>query len=314
MRSAYLALFVVALGCEPSPVVNAPTNATPAPSASVVAAPGPSAHPEVPPVPTAAPVASVAESLPPVTKSGTKLTWLGHAAFKLVTPKGKVLYVDPWITNPKNPTGKDDLAKIDKADLILVTHGHFDHVGDAAAIAKKTKAKLVSTFDLGKAMVQYAGYPKDLVGFDTQGNFGGEISLLDGEVDVTFVPAVHSSAVQNAKQDAFAAGNPGGFIIAVKGGPVVYHTGDTDLFSDMALVPSKRPVTVMLACIGDHFVMGPDRAAEAVKLVHPALVVPMHFGTFPVLTGTPEAFDGELKKRGLVTKLQTLQVGATLDL
>lgn len=316
MRKLVLASFVLALGCEPSPVVNAPT----APASSVAAtpppSPGPAPTPPVPPVPTAAPSASVAttEALPPVTKSGTKLTWYGHAAFKLITPKGKVLFIDPWIQNPKNVTGHDDLLKIDKADLILVTHGHFDHVGDATAIAKKTKAKLVSTFDLGKAMVQYTGYPKDLAGFDTQGNFGGEISVLDGEVDITFVPAIHSSAVQNAKQEAFGAGNPGGFLIAVKGGPTIYHTGDTDLFSDMSLVPSKHPVTVMLACIGDHFVMGPDRAAEAVRLVHPALVVPMHFGTFPVLTGTPEAFEGELKKRGLPTKMQAMQIGGTLDL
>jgi L-ascorbate metabolism protein UlaG (beta-lactamase superfamily) len=249
-----------------------------------------------------------------MTSSGTKLTWFGHAAFKLQTPGGKVLFIDPWIQNPKNPTGKDDLAKIDKADLILVTHGHFDHVGDSVAIAKKTKAKLVSTFDLGNALVTRAGYPKDQLGFDTQGNFGGEISLLDGEVSITFVPAIHSSAVQNDKGESFEGGNPGGFIIAVKNGPVIYHTGDTDLFNDMALVPLARPITVMLAGIGDHFVMGPERAAEAVKLVHPAMVVPMHFGTFPVLTGTPEAFGDAMKKRGLQTKLQTMTVQQTIDL
>ena len=110
----------------------------------------------------------------------TELTWYGHAAFKLKTPSGKVLMLDPWLTNPANKNGKDDLAKLEKADLILVTHGHADHVGDSVAIAKKTGARLVTTFDLGKGMVAYGGFPKEQMGFDTQGNFGGELSLLEG--------------------------------------------------------------------------------------------------------------------------------------
>lgn len=300
MRILVAAALLFAVGCDQKQNTTSPVPSASAAPVAVTAAPSA--------------VASAPPALPPITTSGTKLTWYGHAAFKLRTPGGKVLFIDPWISNPKNPTGKDDVGKIDKADLILVTHGHFDHVGDAVAIAKKTKAKLVSTFDLGGSLVAHAGYPKDQMGFDTQGNFGGEISLLDGEVSITFVPAVHSSAVQNEKGEAFDGGNPGGFVVAVKNGPVVYHTGDTDLFADMALVPHARPITVMLACVGDHFVMGPERAADAVKLVHPAMVVPMHFGTFPVLTGTPEAFDGALKKRGLQTKMQTMTVGQTIDL
>ena len=243
----------------------------------------------------------------------TELTWYGHAAFKLKTPSGKILLLDPWLTNPANKNGKDDLAKLEKADLILVTHGHADHVGNSVEIAKKTGARLVTTFDLGKAMVTYGGFPKEQMGFDTQGNFGGELNLLDGEVKITFIPAVHSSAVSDEDgKNLHDGGHPGGFLIVVKNGPTIYHTGDTDVFSDMALIAKFRKVDVMLACIGGHFTMGPERAAEAVKLVKPATVIPMHYGTFPVLQGTPETFSTALRKHNMKTKLQVMTIGQSL--
>lgn len=245
----------------------------------------------------------------------TKVTWYGHAAFRIDTPSGKVILIDPWITNPTNPTGKDDLAKLTNVDLILVTHGHFDHVGDSAQIAKQSRsAKLVATFDLGNAIVGTMGFPKEQFGFDTGGNFGGTIEVLGGEAAITFVPAIHSSAIGTDPMKTSYGGNPGGFVIAVKGGPTIYHTGDTDLFSDMALIGSHAKIDLMLACIGDHFTMGPAGAAEAVKLVKAKQVVPMHFGTFPVLTGTTDDFGKQLKKTAPGAKLTVMKVGDAITL
>jgi L-ascorbate metabolism protein UlaG (beta-lactamase superfamily) len=246
----------------------------------------------------------------------TKLTWYGQSAFKIVTPAGKVLYMDPWLTNPANKNGKEQLAAIDKADLILVTHGHFDHVGNSAEIARKTGAKLVATFDLGKAMVQYGGFPEKQFGMETSGNFGGQITLLDGEVKVAFTQALHSSSIEPPADSAYPkglqyAGNPGGMAVSIKNGPTLYHTGDTDLFSDMALVKTYGAVDIMLVCIGDRFTMGPRRAALAVQLVNPAVAIPMHFGTFPLLTGTAAEFRDETKRLHPATTVKILEVGET---
>jgi L-ascorbate metabolism protein UlaG (beta-lactamase superfamily) len=245
----------------------------------------------------------------------TQLTWFGHAAFKISTPTGNVLLIDPWLTNPVFPHGKEELAALDHADLILLTHGHSDHVGDAVEIGKRTGAKLVANFDLSTAMVSVLGYPEAQAGNDTTGHIGGELSLLDGEVKVRFVPAWHGSSIQKEENASpVYAGTPTGMIIAPSDDPTIYHTGDTDLFSDMALVSRFNKIDFMLVCIGDHFTMGPARAAEAVKLVKPRTVIPMHYGTFPVLTGTPEAFERELKKRNEKVELRVMDIGETITL
>jgi L-ascorbate metabolism protein UlaG (beta-lactamase superfamily) len=245
----------------------------------------------------------------------TQLTWYGQSAFKIVTPNGKVLLVDPWLSNPVFENAKDEIAALKDVDLTLITHGHSDHVGDAVDIGKKTGAKLVATFDLADALVKHLGYPAEQAEVDTVGHFGGELTLLDGEVKVAFVRAHHGSGV--AADDRYGlrhGGAPGGFVITIRGGPTIYHTGDTDLFSDMALLSLFHDIDVMLVCIGDHFTMGPARAAEAVKLVKARTVIPMHYGTFPILTGTPEAFERELKQREAKAELRVLRIGETISL
>jgi len=243
----------------------------------------------------------------------TQVTWYGHAAFKVVTPKGHILFFDPWLQNPSNPQGKQDLAALDQADLLFVSHGHFDHVGDAVAIAQKTKARLVSTYDLGNALVAHAGFPKDHMGFDSQGNYGGSIDFFDGEVKVTFLPAFHGSTVTGTDEQPYGGGIPSGFLVSIANGPTLYHTGDTDFFSDMALIPQKHSVDLMLACIGDHFTMGPEWAARAVGVVRPKKVIPMHYGTFPILTGSVLQFKAALVQQHQEKTLQPMSVGQTLE-
>jgi L-ascorbate metabolism protein UlaG (beta-lactamase superfamily) len=238
---------------------------------------------------------------PALASPKTTITWLGQSGFRIVTPAGRVLFIDPWFTNTVYPKGKEALESHNRADLIFLTHGHGDHVGNIVQIAKKTGAKLVATQETGRAMVRYNNFPEKQFGVETSGNFGGEFTLLDGDVRVAFVPALHSSSLEIDDDEALPkrhviSGAPAGFVIAVKNGPTIYHTGDTDLFSDMALVQDFGRIDIMMVCIGDKYTMGPRRAAKAVRLVEPDSVIPMHFAPVPPWTGTATQFGQEVRK------------------
>jgi L-ascorbate metabolism protein UlaG (beta-lactamase superfamily) len=228
--------------------------------------------------------------------SETKITWHGHSAFEIVTPKGKVLFIDPWLDNPANPArstkneGKSPVTKIEKADFIFVTHGHSDHVGNSVELAKKTGARLVTNFELGQNMQEVLGFPKKQAGIDTLINVGGEIELANGEVLAVMTPAVHSSGLEDpVSHRHIYGGNPSGFIIRIKDGPTLYHTGDTAYFQDMTLIGDYAP-DLALINIGGHFGMTPEMAAKAALAVKAKYTIPHHYRTFPILTQTAKPF------------------------
>ena len=238
------------------------------------------------------------------TAQETKLKWFGHAAFSITTPNGKVLLIDPWLNNPSNPEakdGKDPLVAVPKVDYILLTHGHRDHVGDAVEIARKTGAVLICNPELAGNLVKLADFPSKQAETDNIMGIGGEIQIADGEVTVAMTPAIHSSSVFNPKAgpnepERAYGGNPAGFVIVIKNGPTIYHSGDTAYFKDMETIGENYSIDVALLNIGGHYGMEPKMAAKAAQSVRAKLAIPQHFGTFPGIVQNADGFAAELKK------------------
>jgi L-ascorbate metabolism protein UlaG (beta-lactamase superfamily) len=207
---------------------------------------------------------------------GTHITWLGHATVLVETPKGTKILIDPFIEqNPKYPKGFELPSKI---DYILLTHGHGDHISDAVPVAKKHGSTVVAIYELA----DYVGQKgvSQTIGM----NLGGTVKLND--VAATMVDAKHSAAAQDEKGSHYV-GVAAGYVIGIADGPVLYHAGDTTVFGDMSIIRDLYHPKVAMLPIGGHFTMGPKEAALAVKLLEPEVILPIHFGTWPPLAGTP---------------------------
>ena len=230
-----------------------------------------------------------------------KITFLGHSAFKVVSPKGVVIYIDPFLSgNPKTPP---ELKTVEKADLILVTHGHGDHVGDTLAIAEKTNARIVAVPELGRYLTRKGA--KNVTGMNKGGTFTSH------GIAITMVHALHSTSVTEGDQVIYT-GEPAGFVIRFENGFTLYHAGDTGVFGDMKIIGEIYKPELSLLPIGSRVTMDPREAAYAAKLLGSKYVIPMHYGTFPMFTGTPEEFV-KLMKETPQTKVLVVKPGETVE-
>ncbi|MGH9589118.1 MAG: metal-dependent hydrolase [Terracidiphilus sp.] len=214
-------------------------------------------------------------------QNAARITWLGHATVLIRTAKGTTILIDPYIAqNPKYPKTFEMPSKI---HYILLTHGHGDHISDVVPVANRHGAKVVAIYELASYLAGKG--VSDTIGM----NLGGTVELDD--VAATMVEAKHSAGAQDDKGTHYV-GIAAGYVLAVSGGPVLYHAGDTSVFGDMKLIGDLYHPSIAMLPIGGHFTMGPKEAALAVNLLQPRVVLPIHFGTFPVLTGTPDALAG----------------------
>lgn len=222
------------------------------------------------------------------------ITWFGHACFEVRSPGGRTILLDPWFGNPKSPRAAADVSA---CDVLLVTHGHGDHLGDSLEIARRTSPTwpAIHEIDLWTSHGGLAGADTQVIGM----NIGGTVKV--GEIGVTMVPAVHSAGgwADPPVNSVLYLGQAAGFVVELEDGYRLYHAGDTTAFGDMRLIGELYRPDIALLPIGGHYTMGPREAALAVELLGVKDVVPMHYGTFPILAGTPAQLRDELAARGL---------------
>jgi L-ascorbate metabolism protein UlaG (beta-lactamase superfamily) len=231
----------------------------------------------------------------------TAITWLGHATFEIRTPGGKRVLVDPWLKG--NPACPEDRKSVDAVDIVALTHGHFDHVADAVDVCKQHSPAVVGIFELC-GWLESKGVENA-----SAMNKGGTQAV--GDVRFTMVHAVHSCGITDGDQIVYG-GEACGYVITVENGFKVYVAGDTALHSDMRLIGELWEPDLAILPIGDHFTMDPRQAAYALRMTGCKHVIPAHFGTFPLLTGTPDMLRQEAADiAGL--QIHVLEPGETLQ-
>jgi L-ascorbate metabolism protein UlaG (beta-lactamase superfamily) len=218
------------------------------------------------------------------------ITWLGHSTFLLGLPSGQRILTDPWLGNPRCPVELSKPAALAPLDLILVSHGHSDHLGDAVAVARASGAPVVCLFEVGLHLTR-----KGLQDVRDMG-IGGTQEVAG--VTVTMTQAVHSGSIVDDGQIVYLGG-AAGFIIRAPELPTIYFAGDTALFGDMKIIADLYEPEIAFLPVGDLYTMGPDTAAIAARWLGVRQVIPMHWGTFPALTGTPEALKERLAGSGI---------------
>jgi L-ascorbate metabolism protein UlaG (beta-lactamase superfamily) len=232
---------------------------------------------------------------------GNRVTYFGHSTFRLTTPTGQTALIDPWVmTNPVCPTTLKNVARL---DTIFLTHAHTDHLGDLLALAKQHRPKIVAIFETC-LWIESQGFLEETCPMGKGG------SQKVGDFEVTMTHAFHSNSIDDHGVRHYG-GEPAGYVLRMPGGFTVYHAGDTALFGDMKLIGELHKPHLAMLPIGDRFTMGAREAAYAIRLLGAKHVVPMHYGTFPYLTGTVEQFRKESKKiKGLT--IHALQPGEKL--
>jgi len=235
-------------------------------------------------------------------KRGFSLTWLGHNSFKLVTRGARTVLLDPWVEG--NPACPQAHRTFDKIDIMTISHGHGDHMADAVTLGKKFKPTIVCNYEI-HLFLQKKGLTTT-----SPMNKGGSQEV--GGVRFTMVHAVHSSGIEDGGQVVYG-GEACGYVLTLEDGTRIYHAGDTAVFGDMALIAELYAPEIALLPIGDLFTMSPREAAVAARLLRPRYIVPAHYGTFPALTGTPEALREELRTQGVDAEVVALRPGEALS-